>query len=80
MGKGELLDRVRSLVAEVTRVRFEGAAYSKLARAHGYADGYMRALLDSGLTDRVELLRTIGAERKRVLDTELSSPGAQHAA
>ena len=34
--------------ADVTRARFAGGAYAKLARAHGYADGYMRALLDAG--------------------------------
>ena len=67
MKKLALLDRVRALVADVTRVRFEGAAYAKLARAHGYADGYMRALLDAGLVEQAELLRTIGSEKERVV-------------
>ena len=71
MMKLALLDRARALVADVTRVRFEGAAYAKLARAHGYADGYMRALLDAGLVDQRELLRAIGEERQRVVDEAL---------
>ena len=79
MGKAELLDRVRSLVAEVTRARFAGTQYAKLARAHGYADGYMRALLDAGMSDRVELLKLVAAARKRVMDGELSR-GAKYAA
>lgn len=65
--KTALLDRVRALVADVTRVRFEGARYDKLARAHGYADGYMRALLDAGLVEQTELLRAIGSEREKVV-------------
>lgn len=71
MKKLALLDRARALVADVTRVRFEGAAYAKLARAHGYADGYMRALLDAGLVDQRELLRAIGEEKQRVVTEEL---------
>lgn len=63
MTKLELLSTVRTLVADVTRARFEGGAYAKLMRAHGYADGYMRALLDAGLVDRTELLRVVGNAR-----------------
>lgn len=50
--KSEALQQVQSMVAEVTRARFEGGAYAKLARAHGYADGYMKALLDLGIVER----------------------------
>lgn len=78
MTKTKLLDRVKELVADVTRARFAGGAYAKLARAHGYADGYMRALLDAGLVDRVSLIEACGEERGRVVRDELTS--AQHAA
>ncbi len=71
MGKSELLDRVRALVADVTRARFEGSAYAKLMRAHGYADGYMRALMDAGLVERDVLLRAVGDARRDVVDNEL---------
>ncbi len=67
MSKSQLLSQIRTLVADVTRARFEGGLYAKLARAHGYADGYMRALLDAGLVDRAELLHAIGDERGRVV-------------
>lgn len=78
MTKSKLLERVRELVADVTRARFAGGAYAKLARAHGYADGYMRALLDAGLVDRVALIEACGEERGRVVRDELTT--APHAA
>ena len=42
-----------------------GAAGSRLARAHGYVDGYMRALLDLGAATRTELLEVVAEERVR---------------
>ncbi|MCZ7682261.1 MAG: hypothetical protein M5U28_27105 [Sandaracinaceae bacterium] len=68
MSKEELLARVCELVRQVTEARFAGAMHSKLARAHGYADGYMRALLDAGLADRDELLALVGKARQEALD------------
>jgi hypothetical protein len=70
MGKEEHLARISELVRQVTEARFEGAAYAKLARIHGYADGYMRALLDAGLVDRDELLSVVGDARKAVIDAD----------
>lgn len=78
MSKLELLARVCELVRQVTDQRFEGAAYAKLARAHGYADGYMRALLDANLVDRNELLSLVGKARQDALDEKGS--GARQAA
>ena len=66
MSKSELLSQIRSLVADVTRARFEGGLRSKLARAHGYADGYMRALLDGGFATNRELLALVADERAAV--------------
>jgi hypothetical protein len=77
MSKEELLSRVRELVRQVTEARFEGALYAKLARAHGYADGYMRALMDAGLVDRNELLSVVGSARET---TTQESSGARQAA
>ncbi|MEM9069000.1 MAG: hypothetical protein AAGE52_10870 [Myxococcota bacterium] len=68
MNNDELMDTLRDLLRDVLRARFEGAAYAKLARAHGYADGYMRALLDAGLVDRDHLLSLVGEERRRFVD------------
>jgi len=68
MTKEEMLERVRELVRQVTVARYEGALYAKLARAHGYADGYMRALLDAGLVDRDTLLREVARARREVIE------------
>ncbi len=59
---------LRDLLRDVLHARFEGVAYAKLARAHGYADGYMRALLDSGLITKEELLELVGAERRKFVN------------
>lgn len=70
MSKDELLERVCELVRQVTEARFGGAAYAKLARVHGYADGYMRAMLDAGLVEKSELLKAVAQARQEVLDRE----------
>jgi hypothetical protein len=70
MSKDQLLDSVRALLDEVLRARFDGTAYAKLSRAHGYADGYMRCLIDAGLVDRAELLQLVGATRRAFLERE----------
>lgn len=70
MKKDELVGVLKELLQDVLRARYDGAIHAKLARAHGYADGYMRALLDAGLVDRAELLRIVGEERNRSAGTE----------
>ncbi len=65
MSKKQLTEEVRKLMREVLKKRFEGTAYNKLSRAHGYADGYMCALMDAGLVQQDELLELVGAERMR---------------
>jgi hypothetical protein len=64
--KGEMLDNLRVMLRDVFLLRTNGAAYARLARAHGYIDGYMRVLLETGLTDRRELLALVAEERERV--------------
>lgn len=66
MAKEELINVVRRLLREVVKARFEGGAYARLSRAHGYADGYMAALLDAGLIERDSLLRLVGEERSKL--------------
>jgi hypothetical protein len=66
MAKEELINVVRRLLREVVKARFEGGAYARLARAHGYADGYMAALLDAGIVERQSLLRLVSEERVQV--------------
>jgi hypothetical protein len=64
--KGEMLDNLRVMLRDVFQLRTNGAAYARLARAHGYIDGYMRVLLETGLSDRRELLALVAEERERV--------------
>jgi hypothetical protein len=63
-GKQELLENLRSMVRDMLRLRSEGGAYAKLARAHGYVDGYMRVLLEAGIADHKALLALVAEERR----------------
>ena len=65
MNLSELKDTLRGLVRKTIETRFSGANYATLAQARGYADGYMRALLDAGLLDQKELLALVNEERRQ---------------
>ena len=79
MRKDQMTDVLRGLLRDVLRARFEGTQYAKLPRVHGYADGYMRALIDTGLFDQKELVALVGAERQRFVD-DLDAPQTSIAA
>lgn len=64
-GKQELLENLRGMVRDMLRLRSEGGAYAKLARAHGYVDGYMRVLLETGVADSKTLLGLVADERRK---------------
>ena len=66
MAKEDLIQVLRRLLGNVVQARFEGGAYAKLSRAHGYADGYMAALLDAGVLERDALLKVVREERHRL--------------
>ena len=57
--KAEMLDTLRTMLRDVFRLRNEGVAYARLSRAHGYVDGYMRALLESNACEKGELLALV---------------------
>ncbi len=61
--KTQLLENLRGMVRDMLRLRSEGGAYAKLARAHGYVDGYMRVLLETGAADDKTLLALVADER-----------------
>src|SRR4051812_49229429 len=63
--KTEMLENLRGMLRDVLRLRTEGVAYAKLSRAHGYLDGYMRVLLETGLFSQKELLALISEERNQ---------------
>lgn len=63
--KTELLENLRGMVRDMLRLRSEGSAYAKLARAQGYVDGYMRVLLEAGIADHTALLALVAEERRQ---------------
>ncbi|MGB5811590.1 MAG: hypothetical protein WBG86_13720 [Polyangiales bacterium] len=68
MNVDELKGTLRGLVRKTIETRFSGANYASLAQARGYADGYMRALLDAELVDQKQLLELVNRERRRFVD------------
>jgi hypothetical protein len=65
--KSEMLKTLKTMLDEALRMRNEGATFTRITRAQGYVDGYMRALLDSGVVTSAELLRLV-AEQRRAVD------------
>lgn len=63
--KAEVISEVRAMLCDVFNAKNAGEAYGRLARAHGYVDGYMRALLELGVVTKDELLEVVNAERER---------------
>lgn len=64
--KTENLAELKRMLHDVFVAREQGTDYPRLARAHGYVDGYMRALLESGHATKEELLELVAAERVTV--------------
>jgi hypothetical protein len=65
--KREMLDALRGMLREAFLLREQGVAYAKLARAHGYIDGYMRVLMETGVASQKELLALVAATRGEAL-------------
>ena len=63
--KADVLTTLRQMLNDVFAAKAAGETYARLSRAHGYVDGYMRALLEVGLVNRQELLEIVAAERER---------------
>lgn len=63
--KAEVISELRTMLGDVFKAKAQGEAYGRLARAHGYVDGYMRALLELGLATKDELVDVVNAERER---------------
>ena len=63
--KTELLQNLRGMVRDMLKLRSEGGPYAKLARAHGYVDGYMRVLLETDVANHKELLALVADERRK---------------
>lgn len=63
--KAQMLDNLRLMLRDVFRLRSDGVAYARLARAHGYVDGYMRLMLEANIADKNELLTLVAEERRQ---------------
>lgn len=63
--KAEVISELRTMLADVFAAKEKGEAYGRLARAHGYVDGFMRALLEIGYVTKAELLEIVNEERDR---------------
>jgi hypothetical protein len=80
--KAEMLSAVEGMLKEAFLAKAEGASQPRLARAYGYADGYLKALLDAGLATQKELLVIVADVRTAISGpaTETRSPSAEVAA
>jgi hypothetical protein len=63
--KAEVMVELRRMLGDVMAASAAGATHARFARAHGYVDGYMRALLDLGCATQPELLEVVATERER---------------
>ncbi|MCA9631305.1 MAG: hypothetical protein KC766_26770 [Myxococcales bacterium] len=88
ISKAEMFKNLRDMLRDVFQLRAEGVAYARLARAHGYIDGCMRVMLETGVASKQELLELVAEERRvasgpatgDVRSSEASSDGAIAAA
>ena len=71
--KAEMHDILRALLRESLRLQANGASGSKLALAQGYVDGFIRAMVESGLSDHRALLEVV-----REVRGELGGPATAH--
>jgi hypothetical protein len=62
--KMEMIGELRKMLRDVFALRSEGSTYPRLSRAHGYVDGYMKAILEGGVASKEELLRVVAEERE----------------
>ncbi|HEY1697419.1 MAG TPA: hypothetical protein VGG39_34895 [Polyangiaceae bacterium] len=63
--KSEVLSDLQSMLRDLLAAAAVGGGRARIARAHGYVDGYMRAILDVGIAEQAELLALVAAERER---------------
>ena len=64
--KNDPIDELRTLLRDLFAANAAGRDFARHARAHGYVDGYMRALEVSGVAARASLLAIVSEERTRL--------------
>jgi len=77
--KTDMLVTLRKLLGDVFGAQYGGAHHERLSRAFGYADGYMRAMLDSGIASKQELLEVVVTERRHSLRGPDAIPAIEEA-
>lgn len=60
------VEKLRSLYRDAFEGQYRGETAARLLRAQGYADGYARALLESGVIGERDLLRLVADCRAAV--------------
>jgi hypothetical protein len=81
--KSEMLNELKRMLNDVLVARNKGATYPRLLRAHGFIDGYMKAMIETGMVSRSELLALVAEERSLVHGAavaEVRSPDSEVAA
>ena len=73
MTKIYAVEKLRIHLAELFRVRFEGADIATYAKAQGFVDGYIQALSDLNLASDKEILSLIQEERSMAFNEEGSN-------
>jgi len=61
--KAEVLRDLETMLTDVLQACESGRSYPRMARAHGYVDGFMRGLLDTGFVSKEELLAIVARQR-----------------
>lgn len=54
------------MLRDIFTAKAAGETHRRLSRAHGYVDGYMRAVLEVGMATKEELLGIVAEERTRL--------------
>ena len=81
--KADMLNDLKVMLYDALLAKTRGVTYPRLARAHGYVDGYMKALLDAGLETNQELLALVSQARTTVdgpATIETTAPTSDEAA
>ena len=66
MTKLESFAELRRAMRDMLTLQNEGSTFPRLARAQGFVDGYMRAMLEAKLASQKEILDVVADERARM--------------
>jgi hypothetical protein len=77
VSKEELLDELGRMLRDLFQEHQNGAPGSRLARAHGYIDGYMRGAVESGMLTQRELLSLVSEQRADVRGPAIGTLNAE---